>query len=120
MRSSRSFAGRAVVAGRNHAAVAERAEILRRVEAERRRVADAARAPPLVARAVRLRRILDHDQIVAPRDGQDAIEVDRLAVQVHRHDRLRSRRHRRADRAGVDPVGRRIHVDEYRPSRRPP
>ena len=54
-------------------------------------------APALVLGAVRLAGVLDHDQAVASRDRQDRIHVGRLAVEVHRHDRLGPRRDRRFD-----------------------
>ena len=107
--------GDPIVVGRDHSAVAERAEVLRRVEAERRGVAEAARPPSLVSRAVGLRGILDHQQVVPPRDRQDGVEVDRQAVEMDRHDGARSRIDRCRESIGVDGVGGRIHVDEDRP-----
>jgi hypothetical protein len=52
--------------------------------------------------------------LVASRNFQNAWHIDRLAVQVHRHDRLGARGDGGVDRAGVDAVGRRVHVDEHR------
>ncbi len=79
---------------RDHrAAVAETAEVLGREEAEHGGGAVIANALPLVPRALRLRAVLDHDQLVLPGNLQDRVEVGRLAVQMHRDDGLRARRH---------------------------
>ena len=47
-------------------------------------------AAPVVLGAVRLARVLDDQQPVALRDLQDRIHVGRLAVEMDRHDGLRS------------------------------
>jgi hypothetical protein len=102
------------VVGDDHPAFAVRAEILARVEAEARQVAHAADAPAAVARAVRLRRILDDEQSVPARDRQNRIHVGRLTVQMYRQDRLRSRRDRRIELRGIERERLRIDVDEDR------
>ena len=61
----RAYSGLSVV---DHAAFAVGAEVLAGVEAEARHVAEAADAAALVFGAVRLRRVLDDDQAVSPRD----------------------------------------------------
>jgi hypothetical protein len=70
--------------------------------------------PSVVARTMGLRGILDYDQVVAPRDREQRVEVRRPAVQVHRHNRLRPRRDGSGHRRRIDRVGRGLHVDEYR------
>ena len=70
------------VAPAHRAAVAVAAEVLRRVEAPRRELAEAADPPPLPARPVRLRGVLDDPEAKAcgarraPRSRTAAVEVD--------------------------------------------
>ena len=63
---------------------------------------EAADATAAVLGAVRLGRVLDHDQAVPPRDRQDRIHVGRLPVQVHREDRLGALGDRRLEPGGID------------------
>ena len=51
-----------------------------------------AKPPALIARAVRLRGILEHLQSVAARDGEDRADIRRLPVEVHRDDADGARR----------------------------
>ena len=93
-----------LVVDRNQAAVAEREEVLRRVEAERRRDAllrDARRAEGL-------RRVLDQRQV----ECLELVERRRPPEQVHGHDRARTRRDPRADVLGVEVERLRIDVGE--------
>ena len=69
------------VAARDEPAVAEREQVLGRVEAERR--GDA--VPGDVGRAERLRRVLDQRQA----ERGELVERRRAAEQVHGHDRAR-------------------------------
>ena len=50
-----------------------------------------------------------------PRDRQDGVQIDRLAVEMHRDDGARPRIDRCREGHRVDGVGGRIHVDEDRP-----
>ena len=86
-----------VVVGRQRAAVAERAEILRRVEAVRRGGAEAADRPAPARGEVRLAAVLDDGEAVPRGDRGDRRHVGRLAVEVHGHDRGGARRDRRGD-----------------------
>src|SRR4051794_28019129 len=87
-------------------AVAEGAEVLARIEAEGRGRAERPRAPIAVARAVRLRGVLEHHQAVPARDARERIHVAHLPVQVHGQDRAgpvgdRGLGGRRVDQAGA-------------------
>ena len=102
------------VVGHDHPAVPVGAEVLRRVEAERRGMAEAADALAFVSRAVRLGGILDHYQVVPCSDGKHGVEIDRLTVQVNRHDRPRSRSDGGRERSRIDRIRLPVHVDQYR------
>ncbi len=102
------------VAGGHHAALAARAEVLARIEAEAAEVAEAAAAAALVLGAVGLRGVLDDDQAALPRDGEDRVHVGRLAVEVHRDDRLRARRDGGLELRRVHRVGARVNVHQPR------
>ena len=82
-----SFSARRRIVGDDHAAIAGRAEILRREEREAAVVADRAGAASLVLGADRLRGVLDDDQTVLAAIVHHRVHVGHLAVQVHRHDR---------------------------------
>ncbi len=95
------------------AGLAARPEVLARVEAEGRHVPDAADAPALVLGAVRLARVLDDEQIVFVRDGEDGVEVRRLAVEVDGHDGPGARGDRALDEPRIHRVARGIDVHEH-------
>src|SRR5450755_209261 len=82
------------IAGDHGAAFSISAQILPRIEAEATHVADAAHTPALVLRAVRLGGILDHDQVVPPRDLHDGVHIGGLAVEVHWNNGFGARRDR--------------------------
>src|ERR1051325_11787512 len=84
------------------------------MEAERDEVAEAAEQPAAPVGAEGLRRILDHAQLVAPRDGVEPIAVDRQAGKIDRDDGARRARHGALERGKVDIARARIDVDEYR------
>ena len=105
--------GQFVVIGGDGAAVAQRAEVLAGVEAEARRVAQAAGAPAHITRAMGLGRVFDHAQTVAARDGVDRAHVGRLAVQVHRHDGAGAWRDGRLDAARIEVVGLRVALHRH-------
>src|SRR5581483_5873450 len=81
----------ALVVGADRAAVAQRAEVLARVEAERGGGAEGAGAAVAVAGAVGLGRVLEHEEAVALRDRADRVHVSHLTVQVDREDGRRPR-----------------------------
>src|SRR5262249_54039305 len=75
----------------DRAAIAERAEILRRIEAEGGGVpedSDLKTLHPMNRRAVSLRAILDYFQIVTARDVAYCPHVSGAAVKVNRQDRF--------------------------------
>src|SRR5665213_609368 len=80
------------VAGNNHAAVAEAAEIFGRVEAETGHTAEAAGALALILGAERLGGVLYDDEIVPLGDVPQTFHVGALAKQVNRHDGAGARR----------------------------
>jgi hypothetical protein len=94
-----------VVIRRHGAAVAERAEILARVEAERREAAECSDTAPLVPRSVRLAGVLDERDASGFAQLEEAIDVRRLTVQVHGDQH--------ASTVG-DGGGRRVDVDQPR------
>ncbi len=89
------------VVGGDRAAVAQRPEVLARVEAEGGGVAERARRPALVGGAVRLAGVLDDRQAVSRGDLGERVHVHGLPVQVHGHDRGGARRDRGPDGCGV-------------------
>ena len=78
--------GQGLVGGGHHAAVAEAAQVLRRVEAEGRGVAQGAGGAALVAGAYGLGRVFEDDQAAVPGQCQDGVHVGGLAVEVDRDD----------------------------------
>jgi hypothetical protein len=104
------------IVGRHRAGVAQRAEVLARVEAPRRGVSRGrpVAVPPVEASAVRLRRILEHGRPCRSRDRLDRVHVGGLPVEMHREDGARARRDRRLDARRVQVVGRRIRLDRHR------
>ena len=106
--------GQVGVRGGNGAAVAQRRQILGGEERERRDISDRPGRPALVGGAERLRRVLDQRQAVAVGQLAERRQVDRLAEQVHDHDRSSAIGDRRLDgvRVEVERVG--SDVDEHR------
>ena len=123
------------VGGGQQAAVAERAEVLGRVEGERRRVAERARRTSVrrvrcaasgvrarparcgVAGTDRLRGVLDHDQPAGVREAPERRRRSELAVEVYRQERPGARCDGRCGGVRVDQEGPGRQVDEHR--RRP-
>ena len=95
-----------------------RAEVLSWVEAVAGDVCERRNRKALVLRAMGLRRIPDDLEPVLPCDRQDRIHIGRLAVQVHRDYRLRSRRDLLLELLHVHQVGVGINVDEHDPRTR--
>src|SRR5580704_4652030 len=88
----------------DHAGIADRSEILCRIEAETSNVADTAEPAAVIVRARRLRTILDNAQSVATRYQRDRIHVGRLAIEMDWNDRLGPRRDGRFDQRRIDRV----------------
>ena len=109
------FFGERVVVGQDHAAVPDRAEVLRREERKGPGVADAADQPAHPARTGGLGAVLDHLELVALRDLADRRHVAREPVEVHRDDRARALGDPRLDLRRVEVEGRLVDVDEDRP-----
>ena len=100
------------IVGDDDAALSRGAQVLGGVEAEAPRVADAAGAPPLVACAMRLRRVLHDGEPVAARQLQDWIHGGRLPVQVDRDDGARATADRRLQGGRVHRERAGVHVDQ--------
>ena len=63
---------------------------------------------------MRLRRVLDHGQVVVTGQRQQRIHICRLPIQMHRDDRLRAPGDGIRHLVDVDGVGPWIDVDEHR------
>src|SRR5205823_4332868 len=74
--------GDLVVVGDEHAAVTHDREVLRRVEGERGRAAEASHPLAVPRRAVRLAAVLERPQAEARGELADGGHVDRLSVNV--------------------------------------
>ena len=75
------------IVGQHHAAVAAATQVLGRIEAEGRRVAQAARSSSLVDRADGLGRVFEHEQIVLAGDRGDRVHLGGLTIKMNRDDR---------------------------------
>jgi len=82
----------AIFVGYRRAAVAERAEVLRGIEAERAADAECADGRATARSEMRLAAVFDDRQFVARGQRGERRHVRRLAVQVYRHERPRPRR----------------------------
>ncbi len=71
---------------RDRAAVAERAQVLGRIEAEGGNIGDRAEPPAMKPRAVRLGAVLDNTCAVPAGESEDRVEIGRLPIKVHRDD----------------------------------
>ena len=107
--------GQRVVVGRDGAAVAEGAEVLRGVETVGRSHAERPHGPAVARRQVGLAAVFDDREAARRRDRHDGAHVGRLAVQVHRQHRGGARRDGGFDRGRVDRQPARIDVREHRP-----
>ena len=105
-----------VVAG-DEAGIAERAEVLGRIEREAAGQPQSADAASAVAGADGLGRVLDERHPAG--NGGQRRHVHRLSEQVHGNDGLGLRCHRPAHRIDVQVVGRRVDVDQHRPRAEP-
>ena len=89
-------------------------EVLARVETEAAEIADRARAAAAPFCAVRLRRVLDDNELVPARDGHDRIHVGHLPVKMHRQNDFRPGRDRCLDLRRVHRPGVGIDIHEDR------
>jgi len=92
------------VVRQNSAALAVCAEVLAGVEAEAARARERADGTVAVERAVRLRGVLDDEEIATRRDFKDGVEVCRLAVEVYGDDCARASGDGRLDFVRVNRV----------------
>ena len=103
------------VVGDHGSAVAERAQILRRVEAEGARGADRADRPSRGRSQMRLAAVLDEREAVPRREALEGRHIGRLPVQVHGENRAGARPDRPGHLLGIEREPRRIDVGEHRP-----
>src|SRR5690606_20229324 len=80
--------GNAGVLRHDHAAVADRSEVLCRIETEAANVADAADAISPVTAPRSLSAIFDQAKAMAPGDGSNRVHVRRLPIEMDGDDRL--------------------------------
>ena len=106
--------GEVLVVRGHHAALAAGGERLVLAEAARRDVAECAGLLALVDAAEGLGVVLDDEEFVPLRERQDRVHVAYVAVQVHRHDRLRPAVDELLCRREADAVVLEIHVGETR------
>ena len=99
------------VGGGDHAPLAA-GHVLRRVEAERPELPEAAHAAPVQGSAVGLGGVLEDHEAVGLGDGQDLVHRSGVAVQVDRHDGAGAGRDRLLDRGGRQRVGAQVDVGE--------
>ena len=100
------------VAAGKHAAV-DRGEMLDRLQRVHHVFGPAADRQSGIARAERMRRVLDHGHTVAFGDGADRSHGGRDAAIVHHHDRARAWRNLFLDRGGRQVAVARIDIGPY-------
>ena len=107
--------GQLRVVGGHGAAVAHGAQVLAGVEAPGHGVAMRAQALALVARAVRLRAILQHLEAMLAGNGQNFVPMlCRLTVEMDREQHAGARRDGRLDAGGVDVEGALVRLHRHR------
>ena len=94
-----------------------RGHLLVGIESEDSEVPQRPRLPAGVFRADGFAGVLDHREIVAPRDLEERVHLGRASERVDHQERAGARRDRRFDPLGVDVEHDRIDVDEH--GRRP-
>src|SRR5215207_5719824 len=85
--------------------IAQRAQVLSRIETESRRMTKTAALSPLVTGTLSLGGILDHLQVISLGECQQRIHIRRLPVKMNRQDGTRSRSDRRLDTVRVEIIG---------------
>ena len=103
--------GQRIVVGRHRAGVAQRTQVLARVETEAGGMSQAAAALPMMGGAVSLCRIFQHRQAVPFGNGHDRIHVHGAAVQMHHRDGPGAGRDGRSQRIRIQTavIGSRLH-----------
>ena len=101
------------------ARVPDRAEVLARVEAERRRGSHRSGPTPPTSRAMGLARVLDHRRAVAARELVQPRRISHLAVEMHRDDGTRTLADGGCCGASVDAIVGLRHVHRNRASHPP-
>ena len=101
-RRARARLSKAGVVGQQRAAFAAGAEVFAGIKTEAGNFAERADDFALVFCAVRLGGVFDERQLVFAANRQDRIEVERMAVEMHRHDGLGARRDGAFDQLGVE------------------
>src|SRR4029077_12096903 len=97
--------GEFVAIGRYGAGVAKSAEVFRGIKTMSGGVTQRAGSPPLAARTLRLRRILNHFQSALTSDFHDWIHVRWLAVKMHGDDCFCASRQSRLDSVRIQIIG---------------
>jgi hypothetical protein len=98
--------------GRNATAIAKTTEILRGIEAERRRIAKTADMGAIDPRAMGLRAILDHKEALRPGNGHDGRDLSRNSVEVNHDDGLGARTDGRGDKLPIHTPRLELDIDE--------
>ena len=94
-----------IVVGADRTAVAERSEVLARVERECGGRAERPDAAPAIARPVRLSRVLEHEQTGRLGERVERADVTCLAIEVNGEDRRGARADGGASGVGIDQAG---------------
>src|ERR1700680_3552445 len=87
--------------GNDRPTFAKRTQILAGIKAEAAEISDRSRAAALVFCAMRLRSVLDDDEVVAAGNLHNGIHVSHQTMQMDRHDRLCPRSYRTLDQARI-------------------
>src|SRR5437899_3018872 len=90
--------------GYDHACIAARAEIFRRIKAKARDITERPGAPALVAGSDGLRGVFDNWNILFSREFHDWVHVRAEAVEVDNHDGTRTRSHAAFELRRIDVV----------------
>ena len=93
--------GQRIVVGRHRPGVAQRTQVLARVEAEAGRMSQAAAALPMMGGAVCLCCVFQHRQAVPFGNGQDRLHVHGTAIQMHHCDGAGTGRDGRSQRIRI-------------------
>ena len=100
--------------GHDHSAFATGAQVFGRVKAEAAKVTNGANPAAFVFGAMRLRCILNDDQMVAPRNFKYRVQIRRLPVKMNRQNGFCALGDDAFDLGHVHRVGARVNVHEYR------
>src|SRR5215212_9617814 len=101
-----------IVACSKNPTITSAAEILRRIETEASDQTHRARAPSIMSRANRLRRIFNHGYSMTPSKIEQGIHLRALAVDMDGHDGFRAWRDRVSNTRRIDVIAVWIDIDE--------